>query len=77
MRRWGGCASAYLEPWRALVSGEQLERALPLALRLAKLQRALTWRTWVRATGPDRAWEYADSAPYFLRMFLNDDEGED
>jgi hypothetical protein len=68
---------AYLEPWRAVVSGEQLERALPLALRLAKLQRALTWRTWVRATGPERAWEYADSAPYFLRMFINDDEGED
>jgi hypothetical protein len=68
---------AYLEPWRAIVSSEQLERALPLALRLAKLQRALTWRTWVRATGPERAWEYADSAPYFLRMFLNDDEGED
>ena len=73
----GRMRSAYLEPWRALVSSEQLERALPLALRLAKLQRALTWRTWVRATGPDRAWEYADSAPYFLRMFLNDDEGED
>jgi hypothetical protein len=68
---------AYLEPWRALVSSEQLERALPLALRLAKLQRALTWRAWVCATGPKRAWEYADSAPYFLRMFLNDDEGED
>lgn len=68
---------AYLEPWRGVVSSERLERALPLALRLAKLQRALTWRTWVRATGPDRAWEYADSAPYFLRMFLNNDEGED
>ena len=73
----GRMRDAYLEPWRALVSREQLERALPLALRLAKLQRALTWRTWVRATGPERAWEYADSAPYFLRMFLNDDEGED
>ncbi|HEY7022255.1 MAG TPA: hypothetical protein VH349_14140 [Ktedonobacterales bacterium] len=69
--------AAYLEPWHGVASGEQLERALPLALRLAKLQRALTWRTWVRATGPERAWEYADSAPYFLRMFLNDDEGED
>jgi hypothetical protein len=69
--------AAYLEPWRAVFSSEQLERALPLALRLAKLQRALTWRTWVCATGPERAWEYADSAPYFLRMFLNDDEGED
>jgi hypothetical protein len=68
---------AYLEPWRAIVSSERLERAAPLALRLAKLQRALTWRTWVRATGPERAWEYTDSAPYFLRMFLNDDEGED
>jgi hypothetical protein len=68
---------AYLEPWRAGVSAERLERVLPLALRLAKLQRALTWRTWVHATGPERAWEYADSAPYFLRMFLNDDEGED
>jgi hypothetical protein len=68
---------AYLEPWRTVVSGEQLERALPLALRLAKLQRALTWRTWIRATGPERSWEYSDSAPYFLRMFVNDDEGED
>jgi len=73
----GRMREAYLEPWRAVISSEQLERALPLALRLAKLQRALTWRTWVRATGPERAWEYADSAPYFLRMFLNDDEGED
>jgi hypothetical protein len=68
---------AYLEPWHGVVSSERLECALPRALRLAKLQRALTWRTWVRATGPERAWEYADSAPYFLRMFLNDDEGED
>jgi hypothetical protein len=68
---------AYLEPWRAIVSGERLKRALPLALRLAKLQRALTWRAWMRVTGPERAWEYADSAPYFLRMFLNDDEGDD
>jgi hypothetical protein len=73
----GRMREAYLEPWRAVVSGEQLERALSLALRLAKLQRALTWRTWMRATGPERAWEYTDSAPYFLRMFLNDDEGED
>jgi hypothetical protein len=69
--------AAYLESWRAVVSDDQLERALPLALRLAKLQRALTWRAWIRATGPERAWEYADSAPYFFRMFLNDDEGED
>jgi hypothetical protein len=68
---------AYLAPWRGVVSSERLDCALPLALRLAKLQRALTWRTWVRATGAERAWEYADSAPYFLRMFLNDDEGED
>jgi hypothetical protein len=68
---------AYLEPWRAVISSDQLERALPLALRLAKLQRALTWWTWMRAVGPDTAWEYADSAPYFLRMFLNDDEGDD
>jgi hypothetical protein len=73
----GRMREAYLGPWRAVVSGERLERALPLALRLAKLQRALTWRAWVRATGPERAWEYADSAPYFLRMFLNDDEGQD
>lgn len=68
---------AYLEPWRAVVSSERLERALPLALRLAKLQRALTWRMWMQTTGPEAAWEYADSAPYFLRMFLNDDEGEE
>jgi hypothetical protein len=68
---------AYLEPWRAIVSSEQLERALPLSLWLAKLQRALTWRAWIHATGPQRAWEYADSAPYFFRMFLNDDVGED
>jgi hypothetical protein len=73
-----GCMrDAYLAPWRAVVSAERLERALPLSLRLAKLQRALTWRAWTRATGPERAWEYADSAPYFFRMFLNDDEGED
>jgi hypothetical protein len=73
----GRMRAAYLEPWRAIISSRRLERALPLALRLAKLQRALTWRTWMRATGPERAWEYTDSAPYFLRMFLNDDEGED
>jgi hypothetical protein len=75
--RLGRMREAYLAPWRAIVSSEQLERALLLALRLAKLQRALTWRAWIRATGPARAWEYADSAPYFLRMFLNDDEGDD
>jgi hypothetical protein len=73
----GRMRDAYLKPWRALVASDRLARAAPLALRLAKLQRALTWRTWVRATGPERAWDYADSAPYFLRMFINDDEGED
>jgi hypothetical protein len=73
----GRMRDAYLKPWHAIIASEQLERALPLALRLAKLQRALTWRTWVGVTGPDRAWKYADSAPYFLRMFLNNDEGED
>jgi hypothetical protein len=73
----GGMRDAYLAPWRAVVSSERVERAVPLALRFAKLQRALTWRAWMRATGPERAWEYADSAPYFFRMFLNDDEGED
>jgi hypothetical protein len=73
----GRMREAYLEPWRAVVSSGQLERALPLALRLAKLQRALTWGAWVQATGPERSWEYTDSAPYFLRMFLNDDEGDD
>jgi hypothetical protein len=73
----GRMRDAYLAPWQAVVSSAKLERALPLALRLAKLQRALTWRAWVRATGVERAWEYADSAPYFFRMFLNDDEGED
>lgn len=73
----GRMRDAYLEPWQAVASREKLDRALPLALRLAKLQRALTWRAWIRATGSERAWEYADSAPYFFRMFLNDDEGED
>ena len=35
----GRMRDAYLEPWRAVISMTKLERALPLALRLAKLQR--------------------------------------
>jgi hypothetical protein len=67
---------AYLAPWTAYAPMERLLAAFPLACRLAKLSRALTWRGFVAGMEPDARWEYADSAPYFLRMFLNDDEGD-
>jgi len=67
---------AYLEPWTAYASRTRLLEAVPLACRFAKLSRALTWRGFVAGMEPDARWEYADSAPYFLRMFVNDDEGD-
>jgi hypothetical protein len=67
---------AYLEPWTAYAPMERLREAVPLACRFAKLSRALTWHDFVPGMEPDARWEYEGSAPYFLRMFLNDDEGD-
>jgi hypothetical protein len=67
---------AYLEPWTEYAPMRRLREALPLACRFAKLSRALTWHGFVPGMEPDARWEYAGSVPYFLRMFLNDDEGD-
>jgi hypothetical protein len=67
---------AYLEPWTMYAPLSRLRDTFPLACRLAKLSRALTWQDFVRGSEPDARWEFADAVPYFLRMFLNDDEGD-
>jgi hypothetical protein len=72
----GRLRDAYLAPWTMYAPMACLLAAFPLACRLAKLSRALTWHSGVAAMEPDARWEYADSVPYFLRRFLNDDEGE-
>lgn len=68
--------AAYLEQWSAFGAPERLDAAFALAHRLGKLVRALTWADFSAAMPVEVAWEYADSAPYWLRMFLNDDEGD-
>lgn len=68
---------AYLEPWTAYATRPDLLAAFPLACRLAKLSRALTWHRFVSGMEPEARWEFEDAVPYFLRMFLDDDEGDD
>jgi hypothetical protein len=67
---------AYLEPWTVFAPKGRLLQAQALAHRLGKLSRALTWQGFVTTAEPGARWEYAASAPYFLRIFLNDDEGD-
>ncbi len=61
---------AYLEPWRAFGSPEELREQCRVALLVAPLARALTWRRILRGVHPDERWEWADSVPAWTAEYL-------
>jgi hypothetical protein len=65
---------AYLSVWTAYAPLEHVEEAYGMAHRLALLCRALTWHAGVAHVEPSARWEYADSTPFWLGVFLH---GED
>jgi hypothetical protein len=65
---------AYLLCWTEYAPMERLIEAYDIARRLASLGRALVWHTVTENVEARRKSEYADSAPYWLRLFVNDAE---
>jgi hypothetical protein len=59
--------AAYLEPWTALAPREELEAALPAALLLGGVGRAIAWRELLSEM-PSSEW--ADAVPGHLRYVL-------
>jgi len=66
----GRLRDAYLEPWSAYGSRRELRRQCHLALRVAPLARALTWRRILRGVHPDERAEWADSVPGWTAEYL-------
>ncbi|MFL5625634.1 MAG: phosphotransferase [Ktedonobacteraceae bacterium] len=65
---------AYLEPWGTYAPKAQLLAAFQLAQRLAILSRALTWYQIVSSLEERVMWEYEDAVPYWLKIFLTNEE---
>ena len=61
---------AYLEPWGVYGSPRELRAQCDLALRVAPLARALTWRRILRGVHPDERAEWADSVPGWTAEYL-------
>ncbi|HLJ32014.1 MAG TPA: phosphotransferase, partial [Ktedonobacteraceae bacterium] len=71
---------AYLEPWSSFashLSRERLLAAFSIAQRLAMLSRALTWYQVVSPLEERVKWEYEDTVPYWLKMFLMNREPDE
>ena len=54
---------AYLDEWREYADVDTLRDQARLALQVAPLQRALTWRRVLRGVVPDERAEWQDSVP--------------
>lgn len=65
---------AYLACWTEYEPMERLERVLTLAHRLGSLHRALTWYRLEPYAPPEVRQMFAESVPYFLRVFLGTEE---
>ena len=61
---------AYLEPWSEYGSPRELREQCDLALGVAPLARALTWRRILRGVHPDERAEWADSVPGWTAEYL-------
>ena len=61
---------AYLEPWTRLARREELEAAVPAALVLGGICRALTWRRVIDGMPQPFAAEWADVVPHRLLALL-------
>jgi hypothetical protein len=66
----GRLRDAYLEPWSSYGSPRELREQCDLALRVAPLARALTWRRILRGVHPDERAEWADSVPGWTAEYL-------
>ena len=65
---------AYLSCWTPYEPMERLQEAFTLALRLARLVRALSWQHVLGHLAPEERGEYADAFPYWLQVFLGTQE---
>lgn len=61
---------AYIEPWTAFAPRRELLGALPAALRLAMLSRALTWRMVLLEATPEAAAELGNGMAAWARELL-------
>jgi hypothetical protein len=61
---------AYLEPWSRYGSPRELRRQCDLALRVAPLARAITWRRILRGVHEDERTEWAESVPGWTAEYL-------
>ncbi|SDF43813.1 Phosphotransferase enzyme family protein [Blastococcus fimeti] len=61
---------AYLEPWSEFGSPRELRGQCDLALRVAPLARALTWRRILRGVHPDERGDWAASVPEWTAEHL-------
>ena len=66
----GRLREAYLEPWSAYGNPRSLREQSDLALRVAPLARALTWRRILRGVHPEERAEWADSVPGWTAAYL-------
>lgn len=66
--------TAYLSCWTEYEPLERLHEAFALALRLAKLCRALSWQHILGYLAPQQRGEHADAFPYWLQVFLGTEE---
>jgi hypothetical protein len=60
----------YLEPWGSYGSPQRLREQCDLALRVAPLARALTWRRILRGVHPGERAEWAGSVPGWTAEYL-------
>ena len=66
----GRLRDAYLEPWSSSGTTRELRGLCDLALRVAPLARALTWRRILRGVHPGERGEWADSVPGWTAEYL-------
>jgi hypothetical protein len=67
----GRLRDAYLEPWAPYGTPGELREQCDLALLVAPLARALTWRRILRGVHPDERGEWADSVPGWTAEYLD------
>jgi hypothetical protein len=61
---------AYLEPWSAYGSLDELRAWADLALAVAPLPRAMTWRRILRGVHPGERSEWEDAVPGWMAEYL-------
>jgi hypothetical protein len=62
---------AYLEPWSSYGTPAELRDQVQLALRVAPLPRALTWRRILRGVHPAERGEWPDAVPGWVGRYFD------